>query len=94
MASRGRRASAAASMARQLVNRASVRPPAAAMSASSSSCIAGLEAGVARVGQVGGAVEQRVVLVVERAADVELRRSRRPSRPSRWPRTAAGWWRW
>ena len=36
----GERASAAARMARQLVNRANVRPPAARMSASSSACMA------------------------------------------------------
>ncbi len=37
---RGRRAVAAASIARQLVNRARVRPPAARMSASNSACMA------------------------------------------------------
>ena len=50
-------------------------------------------AGVARVGQVGGAVEERVVLVVERAADIELGDLRRAAR--RGGRAAGrGAWRW
>ena len=65
-----RTAAAASSIARQLVNRASVRPPAAVMSAASSSCTAGAELLGPRVGEVPGAVQERVRRVVERAADV------------------------
>ena len=49
-------------------------------------------AGVARVGQVGGAVEERVRLVVERAADIELgdlRRGRRRGAPGSWAGSVA-----
>ena len=71
-----RRAAAAASMARRLVNRARVRPPAARMSAASSSMHGRLGLGPPAVGEVAGHVEQRVVREVERAADVELARDR------------------
>ena len=89
------RASTAAVMARQLVNRASVRPPAAVISASSSSWMAGSDSGRRRSGRDCGHVEQGVLPVVEGAADVELvglvggePQALGQSRWGRWPRSA------
>ena len=59
-------------MARQLVNKRQRPPPAASISATSSSCMAASKSGLPRVGQVHGAVQQRLVVVVERAAHVDL----------------------
>ena len=73
----GRRASAAPCMARQLVNRARVRPPAAVMSGPSSSCSAWRALGAAGVGEVGGAVQQGARPVREGAAHVEVVGARR-----------------
>ena len=59
-------------MARRLVNRASVRPPAASTSASISSWIAASASRAAAIRERNGAVQEPVRLVGERAADVEL----------------------
>ena len=91
--SRGRRAVAAASMARQLVNRARVRPPAARMSASSSvvhgrlepGLIGDREGGRRSTGAPGGSSRTGC-----------RRRSRRRSPPvvRADGRDRVGWWRW
>ena len=66
-----RRTSAAARMARQLVNSARVRPPAASMRATSSSWMAASASGRRRSGRCRAHVQHRLVPVVERAAHVE-----------------------
>ena len=90
---RRRSSSAASCIARRLVKRASVRPPAAVMRACELVVDPGLVAGLARVREVGGAVEEGVGGVVERAADVEqLRALERQAHPLRGGSAAR--WRW
>ena len=90
-----RTASAAASIAFQLVNSASVRPPAAAISAISSSCD-GVPELRRRRGRAGASRSTGApgVVVVERAADVGLGRCVRPASPTRVGQRRSGSSRW